>query len=582
MSNQEEQVDLDISFTKLPRLIFAFNRFYHDKSSNIKQLVEISLESLNLMDKYKGLNSCYQTMISVLNTQQIDHKFNDTWVKSIIDSNEQLVSEVKGFKVDEEEVDDENPFQTVNNTNSESRLLKFDKLRQIFIVYFLQNAYQTALQYLNQIGSLINFASQPNDQSQLASNKYIELLFYQAILQFFSQLGFPNVLIENKQRAASFSLNNLPLTLPTNKSTPSQHGATNQHGTTTQKNFMALIKKLTFYYTKNEILFNSIQQGSISVENVSSSNNSNNNITGQVKNDIIKELKFYWLIKWLLTIISFKQNNIHEFLTQFYEISIANSKIPEVRPFDILIDDFEFKSEILTLICFSSVLNKSFKDLSFIETTTSNQIENKFDDAYLEQHKKDMVNQQLVDLFSSSNDLGSEVYELLINLSHGNARLVKNFLNDKNFIQNLDCSVGYLLPVSNLAKPNSTQSASDFTKYLQLIIDFKFFLLMMSITKQIPRLKLIDKLGYDTEDSAQVKVISGNLLNLLSCLNLGEMNLGYNANDEIFYNLGTNNHRSQVVKQGQLHAELADLQQSLEGESLANIMKGILTDKFFN
>lgn len=563
MTNWEEEADLDISFTKLPRLIYSFNHLYREKSSNIQRLVAISIESLNLMDKYQCLNSSYQTMIGILDGEKISHKFDDDWIKTIIDTNEQLVSEIKAFKIDDDDFDDENPFQTASYNNLDVRLLKFSKLKQLIIVYFIQNAYTTALHYLNQIGSLISFSSQPSDQTQLASNMYIEFLFYQVLLQFFSQLDFPSVLYENKQRAASFSLNNLPENLPPKKQ------ATTQHTFTLHKSFLALMKKLNFYYTNNEILFNSIRQNSMSGDNV------NANITGQVKNNIIKELKFYWLIKWFLAILSFKQNNLEEFLTQFYEISIADSKIPEVKTFDILIDDFGFKPEILTLICLSSIMSKSFKDLSFFESTTTNQ-ENKFEEAYLEQHKKNLVNQQLVDLFASSNDLGSKVYELLIDLSNGNAKSAKEFLNDKVFIQELDCSVGYLLPISN------SQLTTDFTKYIQLIIDFKQFLLIMSITKQIPRLKLIEKLGYDTHDAAEVKLVSSNLLNLLSCLNLGEMNLGYNANDEVFYNLGTNDDQTQRVKQTRLHAELNDLQQSLEGESLANILKGILTDKFFN
>lgn len=564
MTNWEEDADLDISFTKLPRLIYSFNHLYREKAGNIKQLVAISIESLNLMDKYQCLNSTYQTMISILDGEKMSHKFDDNWVKTIIDSNEQLVSEIKGFKIDGDEFDDDNPFQAANYNNLDVRLLKFNKLKQVVIVYFLQNAYTTALHYLNQIGSLISFSSQPSDQTQLASNMYIEFLFYQVLLQFFSQLEFPSVLYENKQRAASFSLNNLPANLPPKKQ------ATTQHMFTLHKSFLALMKKLNFYYTNNEILFNSIRQNSMSGDNVN-----NANITGQVKNNIIKELKFYWLIRWFLAILSFKHNNIQEFLTQFYELSMADSKIPEVKTFNILIDDFGFKPEILTLICLSSIMSKSFKDLSFFESATANQ-ENKFEEAYLEQRKKNFVNQQLVDLFASSNDLGSKVYELLIVLSNGNAKAAKVFLNDKKFTQELDCSVGYLLPVSN------SQLTNDFTKYIQLIIDFKLFLLIMSITKQIPRLKLIEKLGYDTHDAADVKLISNNLLNLLSCLNLGEMNLGYNANDEVFYNLGTNDDKTQSVKKTRLHAELDDLQQTLEAESVANILKGILTDKFFN
>lgn len=557
--------DLNISFLKIPRLCHAFdNQLAGSSHSNNDELIKLAEISLDLMNRYKSINPSYQSMIDILDSNKISHDYNETWVKSINDSNNELIAEIKRLKFDEDHEFDDNH-------------IKFDKFKQIFIHHFITNDLQLSLYYVNLFNSILQFSSQPNTHDQLAENNYLEFFFYRFVLQVYSQVWFPNNEIDTNDPQKDNSS-------AWNKAGFSKYSSINDLGYNDTnrrqesiKSFESLMKKVDFYYSKNESLFNSISNDKVPNNGVGGG--SDDQLNESSKLGIIKELKFYWLMKWLNVLVLFKQNKIIEFLENFYQLSSQNSNIPNTTPIDVLKDDFEFKSELLTLISLASILTKPFKELTFIDYDYKPPViigENLSND---NEYQINQTNQIISELFASGDSFESTIYQaILLPLSEGDPKQAKISFEDETFVKQLNCRIGYLLP-----QKSSINCTNDFVKFMKLIIDFKFFLLILSITKQISKFNLIKKLGYTFDlnneiDLTNYESISNNLIILISCLNLGEMGIGYDVAHEFFYN---SSNATTAKKSVTLKNDLDDLTQTLESESLANLMKGLLVEKFF-
>lgn len=100
------------------------------------------------------------------------------------------------------------------------------------------------------------------------------------------------------------------------------------------------------------------------------------------------------------------------------------------------------------------------------------------------------------------------------------------------------------------------------------LIDAKAFLLIMSVTRAIPRKKLLARLG--TEDNL-VKM-SNRLVLLVSVLQLGQLGIGYDPERDIFYREPV----SQQTKIQQLSVNLDEAEHLLEVESASKLFTSMV------
>lgn len=262
----------------------------------------------------------------------------------------------------------------------------------------------------------------------------------------------------------------------------------------------------------------------------------NKNEMIMIQNPDSHEVKYYWLIKFYNLTILFKQFKIDEFLVEFNQIL----KIPE---FIWLIQS---NSNILSLFQIFFTLMKPFNQLGLLDS----------DDDFL----IDEINYHQFPKFIYNN--------ILSPLLNSNFTQVQTTFSDTRFINFFNAKLGYYLPASI--------NKSSFLDYFHLVIDFKIFLLILSNTKVIPRPKMLSILGY--QNLSKQSTLSNDLLVLLSTLNLGNSNIGYDFQNDCFYNHDKDHQRDSL----QLKNSIDNLTVELQGESIAQLLKGALIEKFMS
>ncbi|ODV66479.1 hypothetical protein HYPBUDRAFT_12176 [Hyphopichia burtonii NRRL Y-1933] len=554
---------LNVSFLRIPRLANQFDTLINSSQLAAGEFDDLTLAAqscLELMDQYKTLHPSYQAMIDHLNSHSVSHKYSGEWISSI--EQEEGLLNLKAFR----------KLLENDDLNQDDKSFKFDEFKKVYIHFMIKNDYQQASYFINLFSSFIQFQSQAHNHNQLVDNRYVEFFFYQFILQIYSQLWFPNNNETTTTTRASFQLGptsedkeKIPIDeLFENEPTSSYSNpiGNNNLGAISSKikNYDNLLKKINFYYAKNEILFNSLK-------NQSNDDNTISKLSDLTKKGLVRELKFFWLIKWLNVILMFEENDMNHFLENCYEILLSNSNIPNITTLEIIFNDFEFKSELLSAICLASIFTRPFKELTLMNDfgNTTNK------------DPRNFIDQQLIDLIVSNDGLESSIYQLLLNISELNTWETKAKLLNDQFILKIYSKLGYLLPSSNERFINNFSNAKKFIYYLNLIIDFKNFLLILSVSSKIPRLTMLKKLGYKESQSEE---ISNDLLALMSILNLGEQQIGYNSKLDYFFNdINQQDENLRILK---LQKELNTLSSDLESDSFASLMRGILTERFFS
>ncbi|RLV95998.1 hypothetical protein JA1_000656 [Spathaspora sp. JA1] len=284
-----------------------------------------------------------------------------------------------------------------------------------------------------------------------------------------------------------------------------------------------IFKKVSTYYSKNESLF-----------------------VGEKTYD---ELHFYWIIKILHLYLLFKQFKFIEFFDEFTSLFIEyESKGTNLTPLQFFNNDNGaiLKSNLLLMFAIVSIFLKPNCSLSFMN-----------EDA-------------LIDLYNENeSSLEFTFYnKVLIPLSKRDLVEVQETLHSDSVF--LDRLVGYL----DINFPVSVTFSDSFVEYMRTIIDFKNFLVIMSVTKQIPRTRVIELLGYDLSNIELINKVSNNLIVLVSVL--GKTGIQYLASSELFIRENKNNSAID------LQQDLEDLNNDVKGMTLSSIMTSILIEKFYN
>lgn len=429
-----------------------------------------AIKCLELMEKYRGLHPCHDHMISHLSNLPEGQKFNGSWAKNV------QASQPTPQLLEGEEVRVHTDKEAV-----------FSEFLTLFWSLFVQCDFLMMNWYINKIGMTVQFSSHATDHGDFVKNRHFEYLFYQMVGLLYGLFW----LAGNSVLEYSFG----------------------QPAPTNTRNLAQIEKRTDHYHTRSMYLLKSLQEKH-----------------PEIIDGVEREFTYYHMVKWLGTMVKFKENKFVEF----------------VREFDLLHDHFcvvqelGMELEMLLMYAIGCIATKPFKSLAFTEKST-----------------------HFVDCQANCR-----LYEVLSELSNANFASAKRLLTSSELVQCLDAQIGYAVP-----KKNSGQ----FWKYLTGIIDQKAFLLVLSLTKRIGREKLIAKLGYVQLSQKETNDVSDRLILLVSVLNLGEANVGYDFAEDVFYRDAVDNEK----KKFQLAEEIQEMDHLIRAEAAANIMRSMLVEKYF-
>ncbi|CAK7897672.1 hypothetical protein CAAN1_15S01794 [[Candida] anglica] len=530
----------DLSFVDINSLAYSFEDISIHKVDNDKQKVidTIVLPVLELMDQYKCLHPSYKDMLSYLGNHS---KFNENWAQSINSHSLNVINETT-TKLTEYSLQE--PESSYGENSSRGHDL-IDPVKRVIIIYLVTGNYASATSLLAQFSSNVQFYSQPITIEEFVSNRFMEFLLYSTMVNVETSWFSPTS--SAAENASTFQISKTTGNGP-KSATNSSVGASNSsianannkrgsigsgNASTSKKD--SIFKKATLYYTKNKHHFNS----------------------GQSQSNY--ELACYWLICWLRLTDLFRKCEF----TEFYQEFISLISIVPVRstnsPLDVITDPAysNLKSSLVIMFGICSSLTLPFNQLSFLNHGELESTKITIIDLFTlgPESNKSMIN---------SNLLLSHFYNVLVALSETKFEKAKSLL-DPTFTQKLQSCLGYIMP----RRKSGTVSFLDF--FIQTI-DFKVFLMIMSNMKRIPRVRLLQFLGYSETRTD----ILEKLLQFMSAMNLGELGFGFDTVGDYFYKY--DNPDRHVIS---ARHEVEDLQQSLEGDSLGELVRGLLIERFF-
>lgn len=315
-----------------------------------------------------------------------------------------------------------------------------------------------------------SFSTQVSSLEHLEENMYLRYLFYQYIITLYSSVYFPDEFLSTR-----------PLD--------------------------SIIKKVKYYYTKNELLF---------------ANKST-------------ELDYYNIINFYHLTTDFKQFKIVKFLKEFEKFDII-----------LFLQGCPFNSNILCLFQVAQTLLKPFNQLSLLN--------------------KDLLLDEI-----NHHTLSKYIYDSILSpLLDSDFTTVQETFKNPEFIDYFNNKLGFFLPIG--------LNKLDFLDYFHRIIDFKIFLLILSNISLIPKSKLLELMGYKNLDKEKEFSITNDLLLVITTLNLGNSNIGYDYNQDCFYNHEKGSERDLL----DLKDNVDRLTVDLHAESIANSLKGALIDRLTN
>lgn len=252
------------------------------------------------------------------------------------------------------------------------------------------------------------------------------------------------------------------------------------------------------------------------------------------------EILCHLYISYIYQIWFFDQINSKYLMSNYKRITMVKPKEKKKNQqlFDLV--------EILTY--FNNFRNMEFQDLDLT-------IEDIKGCNLLKEYSYVSILQQMLMKPFNEVELNDDILDILqettiLNLLHD----CQNFTIDFSKYENLALQeVDYILPIAY----NTT-----FENYFKLVLKFKCFLNLIRISSKIP--------------SEQVKVLLGDdnvtkYILMIGSLNLNSIGIGYNANEDYFYNSGHN--------QSLLHDDIIKINEMLELERISLLVKNDLVNR---
>ncbi|KAI5965213.1 uncharacterized protein KGF55_001433 [Candida pseudojiufengensis] len=510
----------DINFIKINQLAYKFNKTITIDNEYNEQLIDISSQCLELMEKYQALNPSYILMISYLQSTQTQnitrstHKsqvqYDETWALQINQKFEKsrlmLNKDIAAYN------DQSQGLKTEESVNL------FQKIKTIVIKLVIQNNYEDALTYLNQFANLVDFSSQPKTKEQFKNNKYIEFLFFRYVINLFSLIWFPNNNDSNEKNLEIFD---------DDAGIPS-----NAISTTSFKALTKIYNLSITYHSKNILLFDEQDD----------------------------ETKYFHTISLMNLAVLFKQFQFIDFYKEFTSLFLSNNESSKYLFSNFLSGQSFMRETLLAMYLIALMFVKPFGALRSII----------------------LDNEEIADLICEDpNTIEFKLYNLIIKpLSKFNIIEVKKNLQSVQLNLEIISTIGYLFPKSN--SKESTQDP--FLSYAHRMIDLKNFLLVLSNCSRVSKSDLFRLLGYDVrvsdvENSSTLTELTESFIMVMSALQLGKVGIKYSIQDEVFINSFDESHlKKEMVK---TQGEIDNLTIDITAESTCALLTNVLTEKYF-
>lgn len=285
-----------------------------------------------------------------------------------------------------------------------------------------------------------------------------------------------------------------------------------EHETSVEESLQHLEKKLRNYYGKSTYLLKSI-----------------NDLPLEIAQDVEAEFEFYRLAEWYLVMAKFSGNHMAQFVQDFDRHYSTFSSVATLN----------LQSEMLIMYSIASMACKPFKELTV------------------------SPNEQLIEQYTEGRGIESSFFNVMYALAHAEFTQAKSLMNAK-LIAEAESIVSYMLPQSN------------FWRHLTDIIDLKVFLLIISVTSKIPRSVLVERMGYVDCSEAELDQISDKLLELMSVLQLGKVNITYNQEKDIFCHGPVDNE----TRYKHLSQQIDQIDRRTRADAAAHLLRGLLVEKY--
>ena len=229
----------DIDYLFINQLAFTFNKYISLPSLGIPRssIINTAKQCLNYMKRYEIIHPIAEILVDYLSKEaSLESNFSTQWIESTRSLNglylEQVKAEIKQTL--------ETSMQSLSSNEAEAL---FGKIKRAIAITIVQTNYDTGLSLLNNYVAVVDISTQPKTKEQLASNGYIEFLFYQYVLHIFSLIWFP--LYYNELHGYNLSQR--------------QFSGTYEIKANIISNFFKTLEQIYFkainYYHKNELLF---------------------------------------------------------------------------------------------------------------------------------------------------------------------------------------------------------------------------------------------------------------------------------------------------------------------------------------
>ncbi|KAM9894326.1 hypothetical protein OXX79_008782 [Metschnikowia pulcherrima] len=246
------------------------------------------------------------------------------------------------------------------------------------------------------------------------------------------------------------------------------------------------------------------------------------------------EFRYYGLVKWLCAFAKLKEHRLVEFCEDFSAL-VENAEA--LKQIGLYTGAF---------LCYgvASIAAKPFKELDF------------------------RSHERVLDFYTANKSKGAELYAITRLLSLAKFKDVKP-LWQPSLTMRLDADIAFCLPV---------KTRGTFWDFLLSVVDFKAFLLIMSISECIPKDILLDKLGYKSAPESKRNAVANNLVMVISVLDLGKANVFYDESEATFYHLAVD----EKIRKLDLQDQIENLDHLANAEAAAAHMKTLLVRKYFS
>lgn len=253
----------------------------------------------------------------------------------------------------------------------------------------------------------------------------------------------------------------------------------------------------------------------------------------EIIDGVNEELKYFGLIRWLCAFAKFKGNQLVDYAADFDSLTDQLD----------LLDVIHMRQEAILMYQVANIASKPFCELVSCES------------------------ESLLDLYSGASEVEQMMYLFLCKLAEADFSGAKEIYSIAHQ-ELLNAHIGYVLP---------RKLAGCFWKYMNVIVDLKVFLLIMSCALKIPRDRILDKMGYKSASKEQREDVSTSLVMMISALGLGRVNISYNQDQDLFQRVLVTDKQ----KHEQLIEDLDEIDHAVEAETVAQLIKTRLVEKIF-